>query len=68
MRAFVAVREHLLVHASHSVEIAQLRERMLLLEQVTNDNTGAISENIEAINDLSEQVMIITYVVQTTNS
>ena len=47
MRAFVAVREYLLAHASESVEMAQLRERVLILEQ-------AIDENIKAINDLSE--------------
>jgi len=47
MRAFVAVREYLLSHASLTVEMAQLRERMLLVEQATADNT-------EAINDLSE--------------
>ena len=47
MRAFVAIREYLLSHASLSVEMAQLRERMLLLERVTDSNT-------EAINDLSE--------------
>ena len=54
MRAFVAVREYLLTRASESVEIAQLRERVLLLERLTDDNTRAINENIEAINDLSE--------------
>jgi len=54
MRAFVAVREYLLTRASESVEIAQLRERVLLLERLTDDNTKAINENIEAINDLSE--------------
>ena len=54
MRAFVAVREYLLTSASESVEIAQLRERVLLLERLTDDNTRAINENIEAINDLSE--------------
>ena len=47
MRAFVAVREYLLSNASLSVEVAQLRERVLLLERATDDN-------IEAINDLSE--------------
>jgi len=47
MRAFVAVREYLLTRASESVEIAQLRERMLLVEQGQEENT-------RAINDLSE--------------
>ena len=47
MRAFVAVREYLLARASESIEIAQLRERVLILEQATDDN-------IKAINDLSE--------------
>ena len=47
MRAFVAVREYLLSHASESVEIAQLRERVLLLEY-------GHEENLKAINDLSE--------------
>ena len=56
MRAFVAVREYLLTHASQSVEIAQLRERVLILERTTDNNTGAINENIEAINDLSEDI------------
>jgi len=51
MRAFVAIREYLLTHASASVEIAQLRERVLMLEQATGDNTEAINDNIEAIND-----------------
>ena len=54
MRAFVAVREYLLSHASQSLEIARLRERVLLLERATEDNTEAIDENIKAINDLSE--------------
>ena len=53
MRAFVAVREYLLTHASQSVEIARLRERILILEQATEDNREAIDENIKAINDLS---------------
>ena len=35
MRAFVAVREYLLAHAFESVEIAQLRERVVMLEQAT---------------------------------
>ena len=47
MRAFVDVREYLLTRASESVEIAQLRERMLLVEQGQEENT-------RAINDLSE--------------
>ncbi|MCL1973558.1 MAG: ORF6N domain-containing protein [Bacteroidetes bacterium] len=56
LRAFVAVREYLLTHASQSIEISHLRERVLLLERATDDNTGAINENIEAINDLSEDI------------
>ena len=56
LRAFVAVREYLLARASQSVEIVQLRERVLLLERATDNNTGAINENIEAINDLSEDI------------
>ena len=56
MRAFVAVREYLLTRASQSVEIAQLRERVILLERAIDDNTGAINENIGAINDLSEDM------------
>jgi len=49
MRAFVAVREYILSYASLSLELAQLRERVLLLERTTDDN-------IEAINDLSEDM------------
>ena len=47
MRAFVAIREYILSRASESVEMAQLRERVLLLEQGQEENT-------RAINDLSE--------------
>ena len=54
MRAFVAVREYLLAHSSQSLEISQLRERVLILERATENNTEALNENIKAINDLSE--------------
>jgi hypothetical protein len=49
MRAFVSVREDLLSAASSSAEIAQLRERMLVIEQATK-------ENAEAVCDLSEDI------------
>ena len=52
MRAFVAVREYLLARASESVEIAQLRERVLMLEQATGNNTEAISTLYTAIDKL----------------
>ena len=52
MRAFVAVREYLLARASESVEIAQLRERVLMLEQTTGNNTEAISTLYTAIDKL----------------
>lgn len=54
LRAFVAIREYLLSHASLNVEMAQLRERVLLLEQAREQLKQATDENIEAINDLSE--------------
>ena len=54
MRSFVAVREYLHARASESAEIAQLRERVLLLEQAKDHLKQAIDDNIKAINDLSE--------------
>jgi len=56
MRAFVAVREYLLTRASESVEIAQLRERMLQLERGHERLKRADEDNLEAMNDLSEDV------------
>lgn len=47
MRAFVAMRNYILSQASDSVELAQLRERVLKLEQAANDI-------LEDVNDLSE--------------
>lgn len=47
MRAFVAMRNYILLQASDSVELAQLRERVLKLEQAANDI-------LEDVNDLSE--------------
>ena len=49
MRAFVAVRNYILAQASDSVELAQLRERVLKLEQTTTDV-------LEGVNDLSEDM------------
>lgn len=49
MRAFVAIRNYMFSQASNSVELAQLRERVLKLEQ-TADNL------LEGINDLSEDM------------
>ena len=45
MRAFVAMRNYILSQASDSVELAQLRERVLKLEQ---------ADILEDVNDLSE--------------
>ena len=56
MRAFVAVREYLLAHASESVEIAKLRERVLRLERAKEQLERADEENLEAVNDLSEDM------------
>ena len=56
MRAFVAIREYILAHASESVEITQLRERMLRLEQAKEQLERADEDNLEAINDLSEDI------------
>lgn len=49
MRAFVAVRNYILSQASDSVELAQLRERVLKLEYATNDA-------LAGVNDLSEDM------------
>lgn len=56
MRAFVAVREFLLTHAYQSVEIAQLRERVSLLEKTTGGNAEAIDKLYNAIGALSAKV------------
>jgi hypothetical protein len=56
MRAFVAVREYLLSHASLSAEMAQLRERILRLEQTNERLERTGEDNLEAINDLSEDM------------
>ena len=56
MRAFVAVREYLLAHASISVELSQLRERVLRLEQTTEQLARADEDNLGTINDLSEDM------------
>ena len=53
MRAFVAVREYLLARASESVEIAQLRERVLTLEQASEASTEHINNLYTAIDELS---------------
>ena len=55
MRAFVAMREYLLAHASASIELARLRERVLMLEQATGDNTEAIRALYTAIEELSKR-------------
>lgn len=47
MDAFVAMRNYILTRATESVEITRLRERILKLEQTTNDI-------LEGVNDLSE--------------
>ena len=49
MDAFVAMRNYFLSQASDSVELAQLRERVLKLEQTTTDV-------LEGVNDLSEDM------------
>jgi hypothetical protein len=56
MRAFVTVREYLLSHAATTVELTQLKERVLMLEQSTEQLSRSTDENIEAINDLSEDI------------
>ena len=49
MRAFVQVREYLLAASSVSAELNELRAKVDLLKQQQEDN-------LEAINDLSEDV------------
>ena len=56
MRAFVAVREYILSRASESVEIARLKERVLSLEQAKEQFERSDEDNLEAINDLSEDL------------
>jgi len=56
IRAFVAVREYILSRASESVELAQLRERVLKLEQAKEQLERADEDNLEAINDLAEDI------------
>jgi len=56
MRAFVVLREYILSHASVSVELSQLRERVLSLEHVTEHLERADEDNLEVINDLSEDL------------
>ena len=56
MRAFVAVREYLLTFATESVEIAQLKERVLRLEYAAIQLERSTDDNIQAINDLSEDM------------
>jgi len=58
MRAFVAVREYILAHASESAEIAKLRERVFLLEQTTERLERDDEESLKAVNDLSEDMRI----------
>ena len=55
MRAFVAVREYIIAHATESAEIAQLRERVQRLEQSTKGNTEAINTLYAAIDELSNK-------------
>ena len=54
LRAFVAVREYLLARASESVEIAQLRERVVMLEQATEASSEHIGNLYAAIDKLSK--------------
>lgn len=49
MDAFVAMRNDLLTQATETAEIAALREQVQRLEQ-------AAAENLEAVNDLSEDM------------
>ena len=56
MRAFVAVREYIIAHASESAEIAKLRERVSLLEQTTERLEREDDENVKVVNDLSEDM------------
>jgi DNA repair ATPase RecN len=53
MRAFVAVREYLLTHASESVELAQLRERVSRLEQTSDTYAESIDNLYHAIDELA---------------
>ena len=55
LRAFVAIRELILTHATESAEIAQLRERVQRLEQSTKGNTEAIRTLYTAIDELSNK-------------
>ena len=52
MRAFVVLREYLLARASESVEIAQLRERVLRLEQAKEQLESADEDVRKDINSL----------------
>ena len=56
VRAFIAVREYILFRATESVEIAQLKERVLRLEYKSTQLEQSTDENIGAINDLSEDM------------
>ena len=56
MRAFVSVREYLLSHASESVEIAQLRERVLRLEQAKEQLESADEDVRKDINSLYKAI------------
>lgn len=49
MDAFVAMRNYILLQTTESIELAQLRERVLKLEQTTTDI-------LEGANDLSEDM------------
>ena len=49
MRAFVAMNNYLIQVSQYSAELAELRSRLLLVERV-------VRENLEAMNDLSEDV------------
>ena len=49
MRAFVAMNNYLIQVSHYSAELAELRSRLLLVEQ-------EVRENLEAMNDLSEDV------------
>ena len=59
MRAFVAVRQYILAHASASVEMAQLRERVFLLEQIVNNLSEEVQTGFNnvytAIDELSNK-------------
>ena len=49
MRAFVAMNNYLIQVSQYSAELAELRSRLLLVER-------KVRENLEAMNDLSEDV------------